>query len=64
MPGRLLSSLGIFRTIVNLIGPEASVRMSGSGCCMLEVETNGGFKVIGILGCFRMEIPSAGNLRI
>ena len=49
------------QNITNLIGPEASVRMSGSGCCMLEVETNGGFKVIGILGRFRMEIPSAGK---
>tara|TARA_B100000212_G_scaffold306862_1_gene255662 strand:- start:1125 stop:1715 length:591 start_codon:yes stop_codon:yes gene_type:complete len=28
---------------------------------MLEVETNGGFKVIGILGRFRMDIPSAGK---
>jgi hypothetical protein len=49
------------QNITNLIGPEASVRMNGSGCCMLEVETNGGFKVIGILGRFRMEIPSAGK---
>ena len=49
------------QNITNLIGPEASVRMSGSGCCMLEVETNGGFKVIGILGRFRMDIPSAGK---
>ncbi|OUU09889.1 MAG: hypothetical protein CBC00_06045 [Verrucomicrobia bacterium TMED40] len=49
------------QNITNLIGPEASVRLSGSGCCMLEVETNGGFKVIGILGRFRMEIPSAGK---
>ncbi len=49
------------QNITNLIGPEASVRMSGSGCCMLEVETNGGFKIIGILGRFRMEIPSVGK---
>tara|TARA_B100001057_G_scaffold388774_1_gene396343 strand:+ start:413 stop:1387 length:975 start_codon:yes stop_codon:yes gene_type:complete len=49
------------QNITNLIGPETSVRMNGSGCCMLEVETNGGFKAIGILGRFRMEIPSAGK---
>ena len=30
--------------------PEASIRLSGIGTCMLEVETNGGLKVIGVLG--------------
>ena len=33
-----------------LRSPEASIRLSGIGTCMLEVETNGGLKVIGILG--------------
>ncbi|MBT3668445.1 MAG: hypothetical protein HN548_13280 [Opitutae bacterium] len=30
--------------------PEASLRIAGIGTCMIEVETNGGLKVIGILG--------------
>ena len=46
--------------VSNLKGPEAALKLFGSGCCMLEVETNGGFKVIGILGRFRMEVSSAG----
>ena len=35
---------------VILSSPEASIRISGIGTCMLEVETNGGLKVIGVLG--------------
>lgn len=35
---------------VVLSSPEASIRISGIGTCMLEVETNGGLKVIGVLG--------------
>jgi hypothetical protein len=30
--------------------PESLLRVSGVGTCMLEVETNGGIKVIGVLG--------------
>jgi hypothetical protein len=30
--------------------PESLLRISGVGTCMLEVETNGGVKVIGVLG--------------
>ena len=30
--------------------PESLLRISGVGTCMLEVETNGGIKVIGVLG--------------
>ena len=31
-------------------GPEVSLRLSGVGTCMLEVEANGGVKIIGVLG--------------
>ena len=35
---------------INFRSPEAAIRLSGIGTCMLEVETNGGLKVIGVLG--------------
>jgi hypothetical protein len=44
---------------VTFKSPEALLQISGSGTCMLEVETNGGLKVINILG--RMIIRLGGN---
>lgn len=35
---------------VVLKSPEAFVHITGIGTCMLEVETNGGMKIIGVLG--------------
>ena len=31
-------------------GPEAEVRLNGAGCFLVEVETNGGLKVVTVLG--------------
>ena len=44
-------------------GPEASVSVSGSGCCMIEVETNGGFKALGVLGRFRLSVDGSEEER-
>ena len=35
---------------LNLKGPEASIRLSGAGSCLIDVEPNGGFKCVGLLG--------------
>lgn len=41
--------------------PESMVRISGIGTCMLEVETNGGLKIIGILGRLNVGFGEAGQ---
>ncbi|MDG1137893.1 MAG: hypothetical protein P8N49_00010 [Opitutales bacterium] len=33
-----------------IAGPEAEVRLNGAGCFLVEVETNGGIKIVTILG--------------
>ena len=45
----LLRTLGSGKQLA-LEGPEASVWLQGEGSCLLEVATNGGFKVIGLTG--------------
>jgi hypothetical protein len=40
-------------SILELESPEASAILSGVGCLLAEAETNGGMKVIGILGSIR-----------
>ena len=35
---------------LNLKGPEASIRLSGAGSCLINLEPNGGFKCVGVLG--------------
>jgi len=35
---------------IKIIGPEVTIRLSGAGSCMMEVEPNGGFKFVGLLG--------------
>jgi hypothetical protein len=35
---------------VSIQGPEALLVISGSGTCMVEVETNGGLKILCVLG--------------
>jgi hypothetical protein len=35
---------------LKLKGPEASIRLSGAGSCLIDVEPNGGFKCVGLLG--------------
>ncbi len=41
--------------------PEAVVNISGIGTCMLEVETNGGMKVVGVLGRLLIGWGEDGN---
>jgi len=36
--------------VLNLKGPEASIRLSGAGSCLINLEPNGGFKCVGVLG--------------
>ena len=36
------------------MGPECGIKISGSGTCLIEVETSGGLKVVGVLGRFRL----------
>ena len=45
---------------IAIISPEASLRISGIGTCMLEVETNGGLKVIGVLGRLVVNLDEGG----
>jgi len=47
--GMLVRVLGSGKELA-LEGPEASVWIQGKGSCLLEVATNGGFKVIGLTG--------------
>ncbi len=35
-------------------GPEVLVRISGAGSCLIDVEPNGGFKMVGLLGKIRL----------
>ena len=50
----LIRSRDIKNTTV-IRGSEAEINISGSGTCLLEVGTSGGFKVVGVLGRFRLE---------
>jgi len=43
-----------FKNTVSIIGPETTVRLSGAGSCLIEVEKNGGFKCVGLLGNLRL----------
>ena len=36
-------------------GPSGSMMVSGEGVAMLEVTTNGGFKIVGLVGAMRLE---------
>lgn len=43
-----------FKNTVSIIGPETTVRLSGAGSCLIEVEKSGGFKCVGLLGNLRL----------
>ena len=52
------------RKIESLLGlesPEASAMLSGVGCLLTEAETNGGMKMIGILGSIRITCTQGGQ---
>lgn len=42
-------------------GSEAEIKISGAGTCLLEVETSGGLKVVGVLGRFRLESKASSS---
>jgi len=43
-----------FNNSLKIIGPEFTVVVSGAGTCLLDVEPNGGFKIVGLLGNLRI----------
>ena len=45
----MIRSRKITNSVV-LSGPESKVRLNGSGCYLIEVETNGGLKIVTVLG--------------
>ena len=47
---------------VTLKCPEVSLSISGAGTCLVEVGTNGGCKIVGVLGRFRLQVLGAENL--
>ena len=53
----MIQSRNIGNQVV-LKSPEAVVNISGIGTCMLEVETNGGIKLIGVLGRTLLELAN------
>jgi hypothetical protein len=43
-----------FNNSLKIIGPELTILVSGAGTCLLDVEPNGGFKIVGLLGNVRI----------
>jgi hypothetical protein len=43
-----------FNNSLKIIGPELTLQVSGAGTCLLDVEPNGGFKIVGLLGNLRI----------
>lgn len=48
-------------SMLGLESPEASAILSGVGCLLTEAETNGGMKMIGILGSIRITCTQVGQ---
>lgn len=46
------------QNIVNIKSQNFSTTLSGAGTCLLEVEKSGGFKIVGVLGRFKMKCDS------
>lgn len=46
---------------VSLLGPESTLGVSGVGCCVINVEPNGGFKAVGLLGKISLNDLSNGD---
>ncbi|MDG1326032.1 MAG: hypothetical protein P8P49_09715 [Opitutales bacterium] len=46
---------------VTIEGPEAVLSISGSGTCMVEVETNGGLKILCVLGRIILGLDSKSS---
>jgi len=46
---------------ISLLGPESTLGVSGVGCCLINVEPNGGFKAVGLLGKISLSDLSKGE---
>jgi len=46
---------------ISLLGPESTLGLSGVGCCLINVEPNGGFKAVGLLGKISLSDLSKGE---
>ena len=46
---------------LNLSSPETSALIGGTGCLLGEVETNGGMKLIGVLGALKISCKNSGE---
>lgn len=53
-----------FKNVISISGPETSLKISGAGSCLLEVETNGGFKCVGVLGTLRLVTQNNDSLSL
>lgn len=53
-----------FQNSINIIGPKISIVVSGSGSCLIEVEKNGGFKCVGLLGSLRFSLPDTSTVSL
>lgn len=49
---------------VTLKCPEVSLSISGAGTCLVEVGTNGGCKIVGVLGRFRLQVAENLNSEV
>jgi len=46
---------------ISFLGPESTLGVSGVGCCLINVEPNGGFKAVGLLGKISLSDLSKGE---
>ena len=53
-----------FQNSITILGPETSIVISGSGSCLIEVEKNGGFKCVGLLGSLRLSLPNISSVSL
>jgi len=59
--GALLINSRRLSNQVNLLGPESRLGVSGVGCCLINVEPNGGFKAVGLLGKISLNDSAKGE---
>ena len=59
--GALLINSRRLSNQVNLLGPESKLSVSGVGCCLINVEPNGGFKAVGLLGKISLNDSAKGE---
>ena len=59
--GALLINSRRLSNKVTLLGPESKLGVSGVGCCLINVEPNGGFKAVGMLGKITLNDSAKGE---